>query len=73
MSSYKEMGIYKNTDSKHLKARLEHLTEWEKKHGLSQNEIEEKERIESILFTEAEEKALKDIDSYVENVCGGWQ
>lgn len=49
MSSYKEIEIYKNADSKHLKARLEHLTEWGKKHGLSQNETEEKEHIENLL------------------------
>jgi len=54
MSSYKEMGIYKNADSKRLKARLEHLTEWEEKHGLSQNEIEEKEHIKNLLTERGE-------------------
>lgn len=28
--------------------------------------------LEETDFTETEEKALKDIDSYVENICGGW-
>jgi len=54
MSIYEEMGIYKNADSKYLKARLKHLTEWEKKHGLSQNETEEKEHIENLLAERGE-------------------